>query len=149
MMEGLALLAISFVGSTLWVFNAEATAAVYGAQMDWPPLAVGVVAATGQACAYVLFYLGGDALVERWGWLHDKVARTRRRFRDHLERRYLILTGVSALVGLPPVVAVAALAPGFGIPLHHLLAVAFTLRVVRFSTLAWLGDRVLQWLSWG
>ncbi len=141
MSEALALWAISLVGSTVWLVSAEATSAVYGGRLGWHPLAVGLIAALGQSTAYVLFYYGGDALIARWTWLHDKVTRTRRRF--------LVLTGVSALVGIPPVVAVAALAPGFGIPLSHLISVAFTLRVVRFTTLAWLGERVLDALGWG
>lgn len=146
-MEVIGLLLLSFAGSVVWLFNTEATAIVYGSQKGWHPLFVGVICALGQLGMHVALYLGGARLAVRWRWLREREERVRRRWGERLEQRYLIVTAVGAFLGAPPVVVMAALAPGFGVPLRHLVPIVFPLRVARFTLLAALGTQIGPWLK--
>jgi membrane protein YqaA with SNARE-associated domain len=145
-MELLGLIALSFVGSVVWLVNTEGTAIVYGSQHGWHPLVVGVCCAIGQLGMHSLLYLGGERLLRRWRWLREREARVRARWGERLERRYLYLTGVAALTGVPPMIVLSCLAGGFGVPLRHYVAVVFPLRIVRFTVLAAVGQQIGPWL---
>ncbi len=141
----LSLMGVSFIGSVFWVVSTEAAAVYYGGSRGWWTPVVGRVGGVSRAAMYVILYSGGDPLVQRWGWLRRTVARTRIRFADHLERRFLTLTGIAAIFGMPPVVPIVALASSFGVTWRHALPVALAGRIVRFTLLAWAGESLLEW----
>jgi membrane protein YqaA with SNARE-associated domain len=143
----LTLIGICFVGGLFWVANAEATAILYGAQLGWNPLLVGIVSALSQCAMYTLLFWGGDWLIAKWTWLGRKVEKTRARFKARLDKSYLTMTATGALVGLPPMTVMALLAGGFNVRLRTLLAIAFGLRFVRFTVLAAVGTQLQQFWS--
>lgn len=136
LLEVLALLGIAFVGSVFWIISPEASAMYYGGKLGWHPLAVGGVVALGQSPMYVLLYFGGERWAMRWNWLARVVRRTRQRFETRMERRYTLLTGLGALFGVPPVIAMCALASAFGVPAIRVIPLVVLCRVIRFSVLA-------------
>ncbi len=139
LLETLSLLGIAFVGSVVWLISPEASAVYYGAKLGWHPLAVGVVVAAGQAPMYVMLYFGGERWAMGWRWLARVVARTRRRYQSRMERNYVGLTVLGAIFGIPPVIAMCALASAFDIRPRRILPVVIACRVVRFSVLAGTG----------
>jgi len=141
----LSLLAFSFAGGIVWLFNVESAAVVYGNQSGWHPLTVGLTCAAGQTLAYTFLFYCGDWLYSRWRWAGKQVAKTRAKYGDRLGRSFLTLTAPAALIGLPPMTAMAALAGGFQVRLLPLVAIAFSLRFVRFTLLAAMGDRLTGW----
>jgi membrane protein YqaA with SNARE-associated domain len=136
LVEALALLGIAFVGSVFWLVSPEASSVYYGAKLGWHPLAVGALVAAGQAPMYVMLYYGGERWAMRWKWLARVVARTRRRYQARMERSYMVLTAVGAVTGLPPVIAMCALASAFDIRFARLFPVVVLCRVLRFTVLA-------------
>jgi hypothetical protein len=147
MVELLGLAAIAAVGQIAWFVSAEAASILYVRQLGWHPVAVGAVCAGSQVAVHALLYAGGTGLVSRWGRLHRAVERTRERFRSHLEERYLAFSFLAAVVGIPPVMAMAALAGGFGVPARRLLPVTGAGRMVRFTAIAFAGVG-LPGLAW-
>ena len=137
--QALTLFGIGAVGTVFWVVSPEVSAVYYGKELGWPSLAVGGLIATAQAPVYLGIFLGGDRLVGRWRWLATKVERTRTRFERHLHSRYLGLTLVAAILGVPPVLAMCALAGPFGVKARHLMPVVVFGRLIRFTTLAGTG----------
>jgi membrane protein YqaA with SNARE-associated domain len=144
-LQSLSLLGVAFVGTVFWVVSPEAAAIYYGAELGWNPLLVGATIAVGQIGMYAILYHGGEVMVQRWRWLHGKVMATRTRFLHHMERNYLILAGVGSTTGIPPIVALMALASGFGIPARAMLPVTIVGRTIRFTTLAAAGELLLAW----
>jgi hypothetical protein len=144
-MDFLSLLGISFVGAIFWLLNVEAAAIYYGGELAWHPLAVGLTAALGQNLNYIFLYKGGDALIHRWKWLGRKVENTRERFSKQMNSGYLWLTAVAALFGIPPVVAMVALASGFNKSLKSILLITYPVRVIRFTILAHFGESLFAW----
>ncbi len=112
------------------------SAIYYGAELGWHPLAVGAVVAAGQGPMYVLLYLGGDRWILRWKRLARMVERTRTRHAAHLERNYMAVTAMAAMLGVPPVIAMCAMAAAFDVRLTRLLPVVVAGRVLRFTALA-------------
>ena len=135
-LEALALLGIAFVGSVFWVISPEASSVYYGAKLGWHPLAVGGLVALGQGPMYVLLYYGGERWAMRWKWLARVVARTRRRFQSRMERNYMVLTAAGAVTGVPPVIAMCALASAFDVRFARILPLVIVCRVIRFTVLA-------------
>ncbi len=141
----LSLLAFSFAGGILWVFNVESAAVVYGNQGGWHPLVVGLTCAAGQSLAYTFLFYCGDWLCAHWRWVGKQVDKTRNKYGERLSKSFLTLTAPAALIGLPPMTAMAALAGGFQVRLLPLIAIAFSLRLIRFTILAAVGDKVSAW----
>ncbi len=141
-MEIAGLIALSFVGSIFWLVNTEGTAIVYGSQRGWNPLVVGLCCAIGQLGMHTVLYFAGGSVLARWRWLREREERVRARYGERLEKRYLALSAVAALTGVPPVVVLSVLASGFGIPARHYLPLMFPLRVIRFTILAALGVQI-------
>lgn len=133
MADALLLLAVSFVGQIVWILSPEAMAILYGRQIS-PPL-VGLLCATGQLPMHLLLYAGGARILPRLPFMARTIERTRTRL-SASARPYLATTFVSAIIGLPPIVAMTALAAGFGIGPRRLLAVTYAGRLIRFTTLA-------------
>jgi membrane protein YqaA with SNARE-associated domain len=123
----------------------EGLAVYYVRDLHWSVLAVAVLSAVGQCTSYWLLYLFGEFLVQRWRWLRQQVTRTRERYAFHLERRFLTVTTFSAVIGVPPAIATSTLAPGFEIPLRHLMPILLGGRVVRLVVLILFWNRVLTW----
>lgn len=146
-MAFLSLLAFSFAGGIVWIFNVESAAVLYGGKSAWHPLAVGLTCAAGQTLAYTFLFYCGDWLYAHWRWAGRKIERTRLKYGERLSKSFLTLTAPAALVGLPPMTAMAALAGSFQVRPLPLLAIAFSLRVVRFTLLAAVGQPLLSW--WG
>jgi len=143
----LSLLAFSFAGGIIWAFNVETAAMVCGARSGWHPLLVGFACAGGQSAAYVFLFFGGDWLLGRWCWGRRQVERTRARYGSRLESSFLIFTVPAALLGIPPMTGMAALAGGFKVRLVPMISIAFSLRLVRFTILASAGMQLMVW--WG
>lgn len=144
MLALLSLLAISFVGSVLWIVSTEVTASIYGGN-GWNPLAVGAVCSLGQNAMYVILYFFGRRLIKKWAWLGRQVGRAYSLWRPQLEKAYLGTTFVGSLLGVPPVVAMVSLASGFGFRLQMILAMTLPGRFIRFTVLAWAGDYIFEW----
>lgn len=144
LMEILTILGLSFVGAVFWVLSTEGLAMYYGA-LGWHPALVGLLCSIGQNANYVVLYFGGKTLIERWTWLREKVGIVEDRYHSWLRQGYLITTFIASLVGLPPVVAMVALAPGFHIRLPVLLTVTLVGRFIRFTVLALSGEALLAW----
>lgn len=142
-----ALLGIAVVSPVVPLFNLEATAVIFGKEMGWHWASVGMTCALGQSLAYMLIYMGGDKLLGRWQWLSRQVARTRVRFEERLTRGYLSIALVAGSVGVPPAIAVVALAGGFRVRMSTLLPVVFVGRFARFALLAAVGTQLNVW--WG
>ena len=145
MLEVLTLMGIGFVGTIIWPISPEASAVFYGSQLGWSALAVGLTVAVAQLPAYALLYFGGERLVGRWKWLARKVSRTKERLDGQVSGSYLVLTGVGAIFGIPPVIAMCALGSGFEVSARTLMPVVFLGRIVRFSTLAGGGVALSFW----
>jgi membrane protein YqaA with SNARE-associated domain len=144
-MSLLGLLLLSFAGGIVWLFNVETAAMVYGATSGFGPVAVGLTCALGQTLAYAFLFFAGDRLLRRWGWARRRVERMRARYDVRLRRGFLGLTAPAALVGMPPMTGMAALAGGFRVPLAPFVAIALTLRSVRFVVLAVAGAQIVSW----
>jgi membrane protein YqaA with SNARE-associated domain len=141
----ISLLFLSFAGGIVWVFNVEAAAMLYGAAGGWNPVLVGVTCALGQSLAYTLLFFAGDRLLRRWGWGRRQVERALARYGERLAHSFLALTVPAALVGLPPMTGMAALAGGFRVRFAPLIGIALTLRTVRFVVLAAAGAQIVAW----
>lgn len=148
-MELLGLFGICVVGTLFPLVSPEASAVIYGKELGWHPVAVGVVGGAGQSVIYLLLYLAGGKLFVKWERLSKLVAKTRARYHTHLTRRFSWMTVFAATIGLPPAVAIAALAPGFGISLLPVMLILFGGRIVRLSLLAAGGEWMNSvWGSW-
>lgn len=141
--ELVSLFGISFVSGVFWVCNAETTSAYYVAELGWHPLTVALVCTAGQATLYALLFRGGAWLTPRWGWLARLVMRIRASHGARLEKRYLSTSVVAALIGVPPLAAMATLAQGFSVPLHRFLPVATFVRFLRFLLFAIAGAQLM------
>lgn len=148
-MELLGLFGICVVGTLFPLVSPEASAVLYGKELGWHPLAVGMVGGAGQCLIYFLLYLAGGKLFSKWERLSKLVANTRARYHTHLSRRFSWMALLAAIIGLPPAVAIAALAPGFGISMVPVMLILFGGRTVRLSLLAAGGEWMNSvWGSW-
>jgi membrane protein YqaA with SNARE-associated domain len=145
-MELASLFGIAFVSGVFWVCNAETTSAYYVAELGWNPVLVALVCTAAQATLYALLFRGGAWLTPRWGWLSRLVARIRSRYGARLETHYLSTSAASALIGVPPLAAMATLAQGFSVPLPRFLAVATGVRFLRFLCIALAGAQLTTYL---
>jgi len=145
LMGFLSLFAFSFAGGIIWVFNVETAAMVYGARSGWHPLLVGLACAGGQSAAYTFLFFAGDWLFRRWRWGRAQVERTRARYGSTPASSFLLLTVPAALVGIPPMTAMAALAGGCKVRLLPMIALAFSFRLIRFTILASAGTPLVAW----
>jgi membrane protein YqaA with SNARE-associated domain len=145
LLELFSLLAFSFAGGIVWVFSVETAAVVMGASGDYHPLVVGLVCAGGQSLAYTFLFFAGDWLFTRWKWAGKQVDRTEQRWGEKLGKGFLLLTIPAALVGLPPMTGMAALAGGFRVRFLSLICIAFSFRLVRFVVLASVGVELMGW----
>jgi len=68
----------SIIGAVLWIVSTEVQAAAYGAA-GWNPFLIGAVCSAGQNVNYVILYIGGTELLERWMWLARQVDRVHER----------------------------------------------------------------------
>jgi membrane protein YqaA with SNARE-associated domain len=124
-----------FLSGASFIINAEATVVVTTTQFGLHPVLAGLGASSGQVILYWMLYKFGDVLARRWRWLNRQVTRTREKYGNQLDERFGILTGFAGVFGLPPVTAMAAIAPGFGMRLLTFLAIAVPLRFLRFLVL--------------
>lgn len=145
--QGASLFGMSFVGGVFWVVNAETTAAIYAAKLGWNPFVVATICTAGQLSVYGLLFRTGGWLVPKWRWLARQVERTKAKHGHRLEDGYLVTTSFAALLGVPPMSAMAVLASGFTVTLPHFLLVAGTLRWLRFLAVAFAGQSLLDWLG--
>ncbi len=146
----LSLLLLSIAGGVIWLFNVEAAAILYGSN-GFNPALVGVTCALGQSIAYTILYFGGDWLLRRWGWWRRRLEQMRARFHDRLHKGFLGATATAALLGIPPMTGMAAIAGSFEVRYPPLIAIALPLRTVRFIVLAAAGSRIAAWwhgFSW-
>jgi membrane protein YqaA with SNARE-associated domain len=142
-MELLSLLGICFIGTIFWFVNSEMTAVYYGSKLGWHWAIVGVTCAVAQTAMYVVLYKGGERLMRSWRWFGGKIERVQERYGARLEAGFLPFAAVGSVLGVPPATAMPVLAPGFRVPILHVLPIMFCGRFVRFSLLAALGEHVL------
>jgi hypothetical protein len=135
-MDALALIAIGFLGTVVWVFSPEAAAALYATQRSWHPLLIGLLVATGQALAHIILFFAGDLLRRRWRWFDRKCERVRARHGRLLQKGLVPLGCASGLLGIPPSSVTATLAPGLGLRARVLLPLMFAMRIIRLSVIA-------------
>lgn len=139
----LRLLAISVV-ATFVPGVPEGTLILYVTKLHWSPVLAVTVFTAGECVVFSAMYWGGDELVRRWAWFARKIGAVRERYAAHLESRFLILAVLSATIGLPPPVALAALGSGFGVPFRHLFPVLYVGRFARFLVMALFGVQLAQ-----
>jgi membrane protein YqaA with SNARE-associated domain len=140
--ELLALLPVTFAGSVVWFLNPEAASMLYVAAGGFHPLAVGLVAAVGQAAALLVLWSGGRRLRAIWPWLDRQCRRVQVRWGRSLQRSTIPAAAVSGLLGVPPASATAVLAPGLGLPAAVVLPLLIAGRLLRFTALAFLAARM-------
>jgi membrane protein YqaA with SNARE-associated domain len=146
----LTVLAVSFVSALVPLVNAEAFLA-WVAGLDGVPLVLcAAVASVGQVAGKLLWYYAGMHTVDI-GWVQRKIAKYHReetleRWRAQTRGRP-VATGVlvfsAAFVGLPPYLAVAAVAGLLGVGLRLFLVTGLVGRFLRF----WLVLELAAW-SW-
>jgi len=147
MMEILSMIAFSFAGGIIWVFNVETASVVLGAREGWHPITVGLTCATGQSLSYCFLFFCGNGIFSRWGWGKRQVERTLARYGDKLNKSFLAFTMPAALVGIPPMTGMAALSGGFQVRFVSFIAIAFAFRLIRFIILAAAGTQLMAWWS--
>ena len=140
MMELLQLYGIAFIGTIVWVLNAEVATVMYAGMEDAhsPPI-LGLVASLGQCTMYLVFLYGGTHL-SRWSKIQELVRRTKERFGEKLRTGFLSLTVTAAFLGVPPVIALVVLAKPFKMSAWQVIVIAFVGRFARFTVLALFGD---------
>ncbi len=62
-----------------------------------------------------------------------------------MDKGYVYLSIVGALTGMPPIAAMVVLAPGFHLRLRNVLMITIPCRFIRFTVLAWAGERIFAW----
>ncbi|MFD9893594.1 hypothetical protein ACFWY9_29975 [Amycolatopsis sp. NPDC059027] len=135
-----------------------------------PWLAIGVAAAVGQVAGKLLYFLAARGSIRLPRFLHERLHRERRntRWREYLRARTKWLKakldalrercvrnplwmngtyGISALVGLPPLMATTLLAGLVRMRLSAFLVTGLAGRLVRFSVLAASPALFTQWLQ--
>lgn len=144
----LAVLAVSFVSALFPLVNAEAFLAWVATQQGATLVVAAALAAVGQVAGKLVWYFAGLRTV-RSEWMHRKLAKSRAeqtlatwQARTH-ERPWAAGTLVfaAAFVGLPPYLAVAAVAGLLGVGVRLFVLTGLVGRFLRF----WL---VLQLASW-
>jgi hypothetical protein len=113
----------------------EALGVAYVRRFHWNVFVVSALMATGQCISFSLLYWFGEIAVKHWRWFGKSVARVRQRYEYHLERRFLAVSLLGAATGIPPAMALSALANGFGVPYRHLMPILYPTRIVRFVVL--------------
>jgi membrane protein YqaA with SNARE-associated domain len=146
-MELLLLFGTAAAASVFWFIPVWATCALYSSQLGWPPWLVGLVAASAQCVGYSGLYAAGDRLAGAWPGFAKRVESARLRWSGRLDHAYLPSTVLGGLTGVPPMVALAALAPAFEVPLAPFLGCVFVGRVVRFTLFAGAGQGLMAWLG--
>jgi membrane protein YqaA with SNARE-associated domain len=141
-MPWLGLFGVAFVGTLFWVANPEVAAAFCASRRGWPPVLIGLVAASGQLCAQALLFAFGAQLRRRWRWFDRQCTRVRERHRDRLQTNATVVLVSSGLLGVPPVSVTATLAPGLGLSAARVLPLLFAMRVVRFVAVAALAAQI-------
>lgn len=131
----LVLLAWSFVGAYVWIFNVEVAVVLFALKYERvSPLLIGLAAGVGQASCYLVGFLFSEQLYRRVAWLRERVDRMIDQ--DKFRRYALTLTVSGALVGVPPfsLVSIAGGLLRFS-PLRFALIV-YSMRIVRFTVIA-------------
>jgi membrane protein YqaA with SNARE-associated domain len=146
-MQILVLFWTALLGSAFWPVPVSATCVLYGSQLGWPPLLVGLVTATAQSVGFALLYFGGRWLLDRWTSLARRVESQRQRWIALLQRGFLPATLCGGVAGVPPMLVLATLAPAFEAPLLPFLLLAFVGRAVRFTIMAGAGQALATWLA--
>ena len=146
LVEAAGLFGLAFVTAIAGVLPLWATCVYYTARLGWSPALVGTIAAAGQCVGYVVLYTAGTSLMRLWPRLARKVDAAREQTLHRLSAGFLPTTGCAAVFGVPPMVAVAAIAPAFELGLLPLVGVAFGGRFLRFTVAAGAGGSLTTWL---
>ena len=136
-----------FAGGIVWLFNAEGACVLAAGSGRWSPVTVGVVCTLGQTAAYTFLYFGGGWLRDHWRWWRRQLERAEAKWGHVLQRGAVALTAPAALLGVPPMTAMAALAGSFKVRFLWVLVFALTFRSVRFQLLAHAGVELAVWWS--
>lgn len=141
-------LGYSFLSALVPIFNIEIY--IVGLVTQYPDLAwwaIGLVAAVGQMAGKLIFYAAGRGAFRLPARLHRKTEKQRagrfakwlQRFHDTAEHRPIWSSGIllaSAVVGIPPLLAMAFLAGLAEIRVSLFLAIGVVGRFVRFAAIA-------------
>jgi membrane protein YqaA with SNARE-associated domain len=143
----LGLFAVAFAGTVAWFLNPEAAILLAVTVGGLHPLAVGLVAAVGQALAHVLLWTGGGRLRQVWPWFDRRCASIQARWGPRLSSRALPVVAVSGVLGFPPASATALLAPGLGWRREVVIPLLLVGRTIRFTTMGLLATVCGQHLA--
>jgi membrane protein YqaA with SNARE-associated domain len=147
----LTVLAVSFVSALFPLVNAEAFLAWVASLDDVPLVLCAAVAAVGQVAGKLIWYYAGLRTVES-EWMRRKLAKSKReqtlatwQARTH-DRPWAagLLVFAAAFVGLPPYLAVAAIAGLLGVGVRLFVVTGVVGRFLRFwlvlelASLSWL-----------
>ena len=144
--EAASLFGLAFVAAIAGILPLWATCIYYTARLGWSPALVGTVAATGQCAGYVVLYTAGTSLMRVWPRLARKVEAARETTLARMNSGFLPTTLCAAVLGVPPMLAIAAIAPAFEVGLIPLVGVAFPGRFIRFAVAAGAGGTLTAWL---
>jgi membrane protein YqaA with SNARE-associated domain len=139
-LDGVLLVAVSFVGTVIWPLSPDAALLVYVAAGDHPVLEAALLATAGQTAMFLLLYRLGDRLRARWPWLDRRCQQVRMRWGARLQASTRPLACASGLVGLPPSVPTVLLAAALGLPARTTLSLLITCRAAWFVGLALAGS---------
>lgn len=146
LLQAASLFGLAFVAAIAGILPLWATCIYYTAQLGWSPAWVGMVAATGQCAGYVVLYTAGTGMMRAWPRLARRVDAARETTLHRLSAGFLPTTLSAAILGVPPMLAIAAIAPAFEVGLLPLVGVAFPGRFIRFAVAAGAGGTLTAWL---
>lgn len=147
LLELLTLFFISVVGTIFWLLNAELSAAIYVTQLGYSPIVVGAVCGLGQGTTYSLLYFFGEKLAEHWKGFRVQLQKTTKRFGNRLMRTFPVFGLVGGMIGLPPAMALAALASGLGVSYRASIPAIIAGRLVRFMCIGFGAETLLPYLQ--
>lgn len=119
----------------------EATTLLYTKELGWSWPLVGFIAGLAQTAAYAVVFVGGQWML-RWAFLRRQVERVRLKFDRHLRQHFLLVTASSGFAGIPPGLALSAIAAAFHVPFGRYVLVLLAGRVLRMSAVAFAGDEL-------
>ena len=140
--EAITLYLTGVVSGLFSLINSEAATVLAVVKYDTPAWLAALACASGQTTMYLLLYQFGELLIKKWVWFHDQIERAKTRYADHLDRNVVVLTAIGALLGVPPLFLMAALAPGLNMRRWVLCITVWPIRAGRFWLIATFSEQL-------
>ena len=122
----------SFVGCFFWPANIETICVYFSLTKDVDPILVALSCCTGQIIGYSFYYFFGDFFVKKWGWLNQKIKRTKEKLSVPLAKHSIVVLISSGTIGIPPLTVLSPIFSSFGIKYSMYFFTIFPSRFVRF-----------------